>query len=504
MEETQPLLRPVLSREESGRHDQEHRPDPSKGFIIVDFDPNGDSDNPMDWPKLYRWGIVGLLALMAFTVTFTCIGLVPIATRIVANLDDGRIDKSASVLLVTIWELGEAIGPLIQAPCSELFGRYPVYNLANVLFIGATLLAVLSQTVSLFISARFLTGLAVASNVLAPAIVADIFPSEQRGTAMSLIMFAPLTGGAIAPTIAGAIVQSSSWRNVLWMSIGLAGACELAFLTLFRETYKVTILQRRAARLRKGTGNPLFRTPFDGEEGRSIFQRFGEPIVRPASVFWGSNILKAISLFGAVAFSYFYIMSTTLPDILEGIYHLSPAATGSAFIIFSIGSGACIAICNVFLDRIYIKLRDSHKGVGQPEYRIPLIMIGALTMPIVIAAYGWNAQLQSPLWLTLLTEGLLGSTLMLAAVPWMVYVADAFGIYTASATTVVIVSRCLLSTFLPLATEPLVHKFGYGYAFTILGGISLALAPTPFLIYRYGEKWRQRSSYTRDESYSEQ
>lgn len=35
---------------------------------IVRFDPNGDEDNPLDWPIRYRWGITILLACMAFTV----------------------------------------------------------------------------------------------------------------------------------------------------------------------------------------------------------------------------------------------------------------------------------------------------------------------------------------------------------------------------------------------------------------------------------------------------
>jgi hypothetical protein len=38
------------------------------GDDIVDFDPNGDPENPMDWPTGFKWGIVALLAFMAFTV----------------------------------------------------------------------------------------------------------------------------------------------------------------------------------------------------------------------------------------------------------------------------------------------------------------------------------------------------------------------------------------------------------------------------------------------------
>ena len=33
----------------------------------VKFDPNGDPACPYDWPSAYKWGIVALLSLTAFT-----------------------------------------------------------------------------------------------------------------------------------------------------------------------------------------------------------------------------------------------------------------------------------------------------------------------------------------------------------------------------------------------------------------------------------------------------
>lgn len=261
--------------------------------------------------------------------------MVPVANRIVRDLNHGKSSKSSSVLLVTIWELGEAAGPLLIAPLSELYGRYPVMNAANILFISATILAALSQSTPLFIAARALTGLAVASNVLSPAIVGDMFISDQRGSAMSIIMLAPLIGGAIGPAISGAIAQSLGWRQLLWMSAILAGLCEVLFLTCSRETYKVVILHRRVARLRKETGNDALRTAYDDKTEESGSRKFWNSIMRPAVVFVDSVVLQVLSLYGSLAFSFFYIMSTTLPDILEGLYHLSPALTGSSFICFS-------------------------------------------------------------------------------------------------------------------------------------------------------------------------
>lgn len=444
--------------------------------------------------------------------TFTCIAVVPVATRIVSDLDDGKVDKSASVLIVTIWELGEAIGPFMIAPLSEVSGRYGVYNVANVLFISAIVMAIFSQTVPLFIFSRMLNGLVTASNVLNPAIVGDMFPSEQRGAAMSIIMVAPLMGGAIGPLVSGAIVQTSGWHNVLWMSVALAGACEVAFLTCLRETYKVTVLKRKAARLRKETGNQQLRTAFDSTGEDKELKKFWDSIMRPTAVFLSSNVLQGLSLYGSVVFAFFYVMSTTLPDILQDEYHLQPAQTGSVFICFSklnpilgpsfidkvlgVGSAICVALCNVYLDKIYIKLRNANNGLGQPEYRLPLVIIGAFALPFVTALYGWIAQTRAPLPLMLLCLVLFGFTVLLGFMPLAVYATDAFGIYSASAMTAIIVTRCLAGTFFPLVATPLIAKFGYGLGFTVLGAVSLALAPIPLLVYKYGSRWRQKCSYT--------
>lgn len=56
MDESQPLLRHIS---ESNHNANDPR---------IDFDPNGDPDNPLDWPSAYKKAVVFLLALMAFTV----------------------------------------------------------------------------------------------------------------------------------------------------------------------------------------------------------------------------------------------------------------------------------------------------------------------------------------------------------------------------------------------------------------------------------------------------
>jgi MFS family permease len=463
----------------------------------------------------YIWDTYNRNAGLTSPSTFTCISLVPVANRIAFELEDGHENKEVSVLLVTIWELGEAAGPVLIAPLSEVFGRYPVMNVANVLFITAIVLAALSQSTWLFIAARCLNGVAVASNVLNPAIVGDMFVSEERGSPMSFIMIAPLIGGAVGPAIAGAIAQTFGWRWILWMSAILATVCEVIFLTCFRETYKVPILRRRAARLAEATGDENLKAAANTGEHRS-WTKLWASIRRPASVLSGSSVLALLALYGGVGFSFFYIMAVTLPDILEGLYHLSPAAAGSAVMSFSklilhlasirvptnrisgAGSLLAIVVCERNIDRIYVKLKEANGGKGQPEFRLPLVIVGGFSLPIMVAIYGWIAQLRYPLPVLLASVAAMGFAMLLAFLPLMAYVVDAFGLYSASALTSVIVIRCLCGTFLPLASSPAIRAFGYGWGLSVFSIFALCLAPIVIVIYRYGPVLRQQSSYTRD------
>jgi MFS family permease len=182
-----------------------------------------------------------------------------------------------------------------------------------------------------------LTGFAVASNVLNPAIIGDIFPSESRGSGMSLIMLAPLIGGAVGPAISGLIAESLGWRKILWMSACLAITCEVLFFTLLRETYKVTILKRRAARLRKETQDESLKCPYEINEAASAlyWSALRTSIKRPVIVMLDSSVLQIMSFYGGMMFTFYYVLATTLPGILTEIYGFSPAQTGLSFMGFS-------------------------------------------------------------------------------------------------------------------------------------------------------------------------
>lgn len=142
-----------------------------------------------------------------------------------------------------------------------------------------------------------------------------------------------------------------------------------------------------------------------------------------------------------------------------------------------------------------MKLKTKNDGVGLPEYRLPLAIVGAFILPLGIALYGWCAEYRLPLWLLYVSVVWIRMALMLAFLPLMAYVVDAYGIYSASAMTGVIVVRCLAGAFLPVVTVLVIQDLGYGWGFATLSALCLVLGFLPVVIMRYGSRCRQAAAY---------
>lgn len=120
----------------------------------------------------------------------------------------------------------------------------------------------------------------------------------------------------------------------MWLCVAVAGLFEILFLTCFRETYHPTILKRRAAQKRRETGDDSYVTEYDvNEDGAK--STFRQSMLRPAQIAWSSTMLQLFSLWGGVMFSFFYVNSTSLPEILEVIYGFSPSKRGLSYLAWS-------------------------------------------------------------------------------------------------------------------------------------------------------------------------
>lgn len=83
--------------------------------------------------------------------------------------------------------LGFAMGPLVIAPLSEMYGRVPIYNVCNVAFVAFTIACALATDMNMLIAFRFLAGcFGIAPITNGGGTIADMMPAEKRGAAMSI------------------------------------------------------------------------------------------------------------------------------------------------------------------------------------------------------------------------------------------------------------------------------------------------------------------------------
>ena len=121
-----------------------------------------------------------------------------VAPGILATIDDlNEPSEIVGSLMVTIYLIGFAIGPLFLGPLSELYGRYPVVVLATWFFNIWALGCALAPNMPSLIIMRLLAGIGgSAVMTIAPAIVADIYPIERRAFSTSVVILAQSIGPA--------------------------------------------------------------------------------------------------------------------------------------------------------------------------------------------------------------------------------------------------------------------------------------------------------------------
>lgn len=110
---------------------------------------------------------------------------------------------------------------------------------------------------------------------------------------MSIWSIAPLNGPVTGPMIGGFVFQYLGWRWSNWIVLILAGVSVAAVLTC-RETYAPEILKRKAARLRKETGDKRWWSRYDERvsKWRLLLANMGRPFVMSATepILWFFNV----------------------------------------------------------------------------------------------------------------------------------------------------------------------------------------------------------------------
>ena len=116
--------------------------------------------------------------------------------RSVGTIFELIYDLGASTELITagiaLFVLGFAVGPLMWAPLSEIFGRQVVFVVTFAMFTAFNAGCAGANDIGTLLVLRFFAG-AVGSSPLTNGggVIADVFTASERGFAMAIFALAP-------------------------------------------------------------------------------------------------------------------------------------------------------------------------------------------------------------------------------------------------------------------------------------------------------------------------
>ncbi len=177
---------------------------------------------------------------------------------------DFNIDSTPLVALgITTYLLGLAVGSVILAPLSEIYGRRPVYVYSMGLFMVLIIPCGLATSLEEVLIVRFFGAVAGSAMIAnAPGTMTDIVNDEYRALAFSIWSIGPLNGPVFGPIIGGFVTQYLGWRWTNWLVMILSGL-GWAFVCLLKETYAPALLQKKAKKRRKETEDERWWCRYD-------------------------------------------------------------------------------------------------------------------------------------------------------------------------------------------------------------------------------------------------
>lgn len=395
--------------------------------------------------------------------------------------------------------LGFAAGPVLLAPLSEIYGRVPVYHVCNVGFVAFSVACALAPSLNTLIAFRFLAGLfGVAPVTNGGGTVADMIPQKHRGTVLAVFSIGPLLGPIVGPIAGGFLSEAEGWRWNFWLLAIASGFITIIMLFVMKESYAPVLLQRKAKRLRKETGNPLLRSKLDIGLSKSDFFKRG--VVRPMRMFIFSPMVNIMAIYTALTYGYLYLQFTTMTEVFQGQYGFSTSLVGLSFLGLGVGSFIGVVIYSTTSDRYMLRKTAEADKLAQetgaektgmkPEYRLPLLPIGAISIPVGLFIYGWTAEKKIHWIVPIIGTGFVGIGNILVFFSIQTYLVDAFTIYAASALASNTIIRSIAGAVLPLAGLSLYDKLGYGWGNSLLAFIAILFLPVSFGILKYGELLR--------------
>lgn len=477
-------------------HDEHSRllAETTNGEAVVAFAAH-DKDDPRNWSSVRKWLMVGAIIPIDLSVSWGASGFSPAASDFARDMN---ISPQVATLGLSMYVLGLAFGPMSLAPLSEYFGRRPVYVFSYAIFLCLLLGTTFVESLGGFLVLRVLSGYfssVTISNF--GGTIADLFHHHDTGPAMAWYLWAATGGSPTGFVLFSVIAQGRTWQSVFHIMFYICLAfwvILVAALYALGETRHSVLLARRAKVARTITGNVDIDVP-DELKQKTPRRLFGTALARPFRFL----ATEAIVQFGALYNAYLYGLSF----LFNGVFHLIFGPDGYGYNTVGIGMaflGICFGVTaglvtNIYQERYYQRQVALSGQREVPEARVHLAKTAAVVLPISLLVFSLTAEPSIHPLVSIAASAFWGWSFYTLILMTLTYTEDAYKTYSASALAGIGLARNIAGAGFPLLGRLLFIHVGTKIACLVLAGMSLFMAPIPFVLATHGEALRRRSPW---------
>ncbi|KAG1815133.1 MFS general substrate transporter [Suillus subaureus] len=478
-------------------------------------------DDPRIWSNAKKTAILFIISGASMFAGLAVNIQNPANAQIEQQLHASSGDISLSL---SLFILVQGNFPVIWSAISEIKGRKFVYLLSIALFIIGSAIVAVSRTIGLVIGMRIVQA-AGSSAVFAigAATLADIYEPHQRGTMMGVYYSAPLLGPSLGPIFGGALTQGLSWRAVFWFLVIWGGIIFLAFLFLFKDTFRkersVTYQNVLNSRLReqrssgaKDESRNISKSEVGGENQTTLKDVEAQRMVIPTPAIkditlsmadvnpfpaYFSIVSRKNNLFILIAsgltFAFSFSVTYTCARTLSMYYDYDALKTGLVLLAYGVGCVAGSTLGGRWSDRTLARLKAANGGASFPEMRLESTKIAMLWSPLSVIGYAWVCQ----------------ERVNIAAVCVMLFFAGFLSIWIYTSTLAYIVDANIGRSSMAVATNssfrglfafvaveiaiPLQDTIGDGGLYTLWASLIVVAECMILLVLYKGRNWREAS-----------
>lgn len=305
----------------------------------------------------------------------------------------------------------------------------------------------------------------------------------------------PMLGPAIAPIAGGFIAQYSTWRWVFWSTSIADVVIQVLGVFFLKETYAPVLLKRKTQRLIKETGNTKLR-PAGYEKDIPLGTRLRTALVRPAIMITTQPIIQVIALYMAYLFGLIYLLLSTFPGVYQGAYGESVSISSLNFISLGLGLWLGAQVSSWANDIIYKRLKTSNNDTGRPEFRVPLMFIGSILIPVGLFWYGWSAEARLHWIMPNIGVIIFAIGAIMCNQCMQTYTIDSYQRFAASGMASTVFLRSIAGFVFPMFAPYMYDSLGNGWGNSVLGFVGIGLGiPAPFVFWFFGRRLREMSQY---------